>query len=106
MLKYIVNVENSPWSLEVTHKPYIETVNNGYYIRARSETLIEQLRKNEYDRNSEVMDWFLFRSGKSILIDNYNNAYLCMLKGQFFVELALLLLSVGEKQQYFGDVLN
>lgn len=106
MLKYKINAGEPPWSFAVIHKPYKETVNNGYYIQTQSDSLIEQLRKNEYDRNGEVVDWFLFRDGKSVLIDNYNNAYLCRVKTNYSVELDLLLLTDEEKQQRLGDVLN
>lgn len=106
MLKYKLNAGDPPWSFVVSHKPYKQVVNNGYYIHTQSDILIEQLNTNEYTRGSEVVDWFLFKGGKSVLIDNYNNAYLCQVKTNYSVELGLLLLTDEEKQRRLGDVLN
>lgn len=45
----------------------METVNNGYTIRAQDEKLIRDLNWNEKYRN-ETIDWDLFEENKVILL--------------------------------------
>lgn len=59
-------------------KPYKKVVNNGYTIMTRDESLIHDLAWNEIHHNG-IIDWFLFRQGKTILISTNGKAYGCTL---------------------------
>lgn len=56
--------------------PYRTTINNGYTIRTQNLELIRQLQENE-EKGGEVIDWFLFKEGNTILIDNNGYKFGC-----------------------------
>lgn len=58
-------------------KPFQKVVNNGCTIETQSVDLIQQLQRNEMTRNSEVIDWWLFKPGATILFDNHGNQFGC-----------------------------
>lgn len=68
--------------------PYRKTVNNTYTIESQDYRLLGLLNKKEHDRNSEVIDWFLFKPDKTILIDDFYNIYGCVEKTDGYVKLA------------------
>lgn len=62
----------------MSDKPYQTTVNNGYVIETDDSNLIEQLKENENNRSSDVIDWYLFKVGNTILIDDNGIRYGCI----------------------------
>ena len=56
--------------------PFKSVVNNGYTISTQDSGLIEQLWENEIERG-EVIDWFIFKVGKSVLIDDLGRKFAC-----------------------------
>ena len=98
MLRYIINPDIQ-FSFHVSHNPYINVVNNGYEIGTNVQLLQKQLNDNEYTPGSEVIDWYLFRQHKSVLIDYYGNFYGCTIKTDSYVELSLLKLDENIKQK-------
>ena len=57
-------------------KPFKKVVNNGYTILTQDESLIRDLEWNEKYHNG-IIDWFLFRQGKTILFSTNGKAYGC-----------------------------
>ena len=57
-------------------KPYKKVVNNGYTIITQDESLIRDLTFNEKYQNG-IIDWFLFKPGKTILFDTLGRAFGC-----------------------------
>lgn len=57
--------------------PFMQTVNNGYIIYTQSADLIKQLQENEIN-GGEVIDWNLFKTGKTILVDNKGFKHGCI----------------------------
>lgn len=57
-------------------KPYKKVVNNGYTIMTSDESLICDLEWNENHHNG-IIDWFLFKIGKTILFSTNGKVYGC-----------------------------
>ena len=57
-------------------KPYKKVINNGYTIMTQEESLIRDLEWNEKYHNG-IIDWFLFRKGKTILFSTNDKVYGC-----------------------------
>lgn len=57
-------------------KPFLKTVNNGYTIMAQDKSLIRDLEFNEKYHNG-IIDWYLFREGKTILFDTCGRVFGC-----------------------------
>lgn len=57
-------------------KPYKKVVNNGYTIMTQDESLIRDLEWNEKYHNG-IIDWFLFRVGKTVLFGTNGKVYGC-----------------------------
>lgn len=58
-------------------EPFRKVVNNGCTIETQSAELVRQLEENERRRDGEVIDWYLFKPGKTILTDNFGKKYGC-----------------------------
>lgn len=58
-------------------EPYQKVVNNGFVIETQDNNLIVQLIEDERRRNSRPIDWWLFKAGKTVLIDNYGDCFAC-----------------------------
>lgn len=58
-------------------EPFRRVVNNGCEIETQDVDLIRQIRENEFARGSEVIDWHLFKPGRTILIDNMGRKFGC-----------------------------
>ena len=57
--------------------PFKTVVNNGYTIRTQSDLLLKQLYDNEYHNGKDIIDWHLFKSCRTVLIDDYGHRYAC-----------------------------
>ena len=57
--------------------PFQKVVNNGCIIETQSTELIRKLQENEELRGSEVIDWYLFKPGKTILTDSDGHEFGC-----------------------------
>lgn len=100
MLRYYLNVPTYGIPFEKHYTPSRRVVNLGTVIELQDNILREQLVLNEHNRNGEVIDWHLFRSGTSILIDNRGEIYACIHKCDYYVELAKLVLTAEEKEAF------
>lgn len=63
-------------SLKSEMKPYKSVVNNGYTIWTQDEGLLRDLEMNENYGNG-IIDWFLFKKGKTVLISSVGKIYGC-----------------------------
>ena len=69
---------------------YKKIINNGYTIITSDESLIRDLEWNEKYQNG-IIDWFLFKVGKTILFSTNGKVYGCTnFKYNSFVELTEL----------------
>ena len=57
--------------------PYQKVVNNGCTIETQNVSLLAQLAADERDRTKAPIDWWLFKPGETVLIDNYGNRFAC-----------------------------
>ena len=57
--------------------PYQKVVKNGCTIETQDNNLIAQLIEDERNRNSRPIDWWLFKAGETVLIDNYGDRFAC-----------------------------
>ena len=75
-MKYL---SSSTWgkSLECSMKPYKKVINNGCTIETQDEHLLQQLAEDEKNRISNPINWWLFKVGETVLIDNRNVKYAC-----------------------------
>ena len=100
-MKYRLNDNFYGIDMESKMIPYRKVVNNGIYIESQDYELLEAIHKNEYDRDSEVIDWHLFRACHSILIDDNYNIYGCTAKSEGYVQLTkLMLYHIQETKDY------
>lgn len=86
-MKYRLNDNFFAIDMESKMIPYKRTVNNGTYIETQDYGLLKALWENECDRDSEVIDWHLFKGGYSVLIDDNYNIYGCRTKTDGYVHL-------------------
>ena len=73
--------------LGVRFNPFEQVVNNGFVISTQSPTLLGALAEEEEERTSTPIDWHLFRSSKTIRVDNSGSQDLCTGKTDSSVEL-------------------
>ena len=102
MLKYYLNVPIACIHMHSYLMPFQQIINNGTTISLQDERLIEQLIANENDRNSEVIDWHLFKGAHTILVDNYGDIFGCTTKTHGFVELRKLKFYGKEKEKFLN----
>lgn len=57
--------------------PYQKVVNNGCTIETQDNNLIAQLIEDERKRIGRPIDWYLFKAGGTVLIDDYGNRFAC-----------------------------
>ena len=57
--------------------PYKKVINNGCTIETQDAELIRQLAEDERKRANAPVDWWLFKVGKTVLIDNRGIRFLC-----------------------------
>lgn len=89
IMKYVQeNTIGKP--LQCHFRPHQRLVNNGWVIETQSEDLLWQLIQNENDHSKETIDWFLFKEGESVLIDNHGRKFACMKKSHGYIQLAEL----------------
>ena len=78
--------------LEPSMKPYQRVVNNGCTIEVQDESLLKQLYDDERNPDAPIIDWWLFKPGKTVLTDNFGRKFACnMNHGGDWIELQRLL---------------
>lgn len=75
-------------------EPFQKVVNNGCIIETQSAELVRKLKENEAQRGVEVIDWYLFKPGKTILTDSDGPEYGCtMNNGGHWIQLVEIIKS-------------
>lgn len=73
--------------LQSVMKPYQRIINNTFVIETQDESLLWQLSQDEKERIKTPIDWFLFKSGETVLIDNHGCKFACVCKNQNYIRL-------------------